>query len=208
MGKIRFRIVWMAVLSLFVFSMPQLCAQQTWKEWLGVQVGVSMCDIGVNLKPTDLFPKGKVVSPQIGYKAQLGLVLDKQSKTPIVLAVEYSQANNKGKETLEVLKSTSILDIGIESPSWILLDKSRHQLRFDMAAFASRCSISTIEMGGFHKWGISGRTAFVYEYEFSNNLNVGCKFYYQIGRYFGKESAFPMNFSFVDGLGVGMVMSF
>lgn len=181
----------------------------SWRDWLGFQVALSVHDISIPLKASEAFSQGEVASPQLGERVQLGLVFDRQSKDPIVLSFGLAKAQNLDKKTKDTLKGATLLDIGIEYPVWSLLNKKKHQLRFDVGAFGSMCHIAYLNAKGLSKWGASGRFSLAYDYKLQKDFFVGCKLYNSFGRYFGKSTnTHDLQFSYVNELGLSVCVTF
>lgn len=181
-----------------------------WKDaFLGVTAEVSINHIGVNLLSSKVFSQEKVVTPQIGYRVQLGLILDKQSNSPITLLVGCSKAQNRDNDTKAVLSSTALLDLGLEYPLWKLFKKQKHKMSIDLAAFASHCKVAYVNAEDVKKWGIAGRVSLSYSHKLNNGLSIGCRLYDHLGRYFGRKSDTErILFSSVNEIGLALNFSF
>lgn len=206
------------LLLCLLFSSAQLFAQgetevsvskSSWRDWLAFRVALSVNDVSVPLKSSNVFPQAVSATPQLGVRVHLGLIFDRQSDDPLVHSLGFAKARNIDKRTKEALEATTLLDVGVEYPIWNLLNKKKHQLRFDLGAFGAMCHIAYPNSKGLNKWGVSGRISLAYDYKLQKDYFVGCKLYNSIGRYFGaSQSPNDLRFSYINELGLSMCVTF
>lgn len=107
------------LLLCLLFSSAQLFAQggtevsvskSSWRDWLAFRVALSVNDVSVPIKSSNVFPQAVSATPQLGVRVHLGLIFDRQSDDPLVLSLGFAKARNIDKRTKEALEATTLLD--------------------------------------------------------------------------------------------------
>lgn len=183
-------------------------SKKRWQDWLGFQVLVSAHNVGVLTNAVGGNSQNEFATPQLGGRVQIGVILDKQTDNVFILSVGFGKAKNLDKGTKEQFVATSFLDIGLEYPTWSIINRDNHRLSFDIGAFASMCSVQIPNSKSLNRWGLAGRLSLGYSYKLNNGLTIGCKLYDHMGWYFSKlpaDAAFHYPLS--NELGLAFVLS-
>lgn len=187
---------------------PPIEKEEHSKDWWGFQAEVAGAVLATELDfGGSASSVGTYVFPQPGVRVHLNVLMDKFSRNSLAIVAGYGYFANADNASKDLVKSTSLFDLGLESPVHILRTKSNHRVSIDVGAGISMLHLQmTGGKGALNQWGITALTGLHYDYRLPSDIRIGARAYLRTGVYFGGRSK-PLRFENHYEAGLGFIVA-